>query len=118
MKSKKLFEKAIAWAQSKGINSIKANYGDYETPSSFVLKGEDDTFTPDITGIQRTRKNYIEIAIKDPESAERKASKWKLLSTLANRKGGKFYVLAPHGHRAFAERLVNKYKLNSQVVSI
>ncbi len=118
MKNNKWIEKAIQWAESKGLNSIKSVHEDYENPTSFTLQNSGDTFTPDLTGIQRTRKNYVEIALKDVGNRSRKISKWKLLSTLAAQQGGRFYILAPRGHKAFAERIIDKYQLNSNLVSI
>ena len=118
MSKEKYLDKAINWARSKGFNSIRANHEEFEAPSSYTLQRNGDTYIPDVTGIKRTRKHYIEVAVKEPEKVARKASKWKLLSTLANRKGGELILLAPHGHKAFAQRIIDKYHLNSRLVSI
>ena len=118
MKKEKWYQKALDWVQSKGMHSIRSKYGSFDDPKSFILKGEDDTFTPDITAFQRSRKRYFEIANKNTEDRKRMISKWKLLSTLAFRKGGKFYLMAPYGHKAFAERIIKKHNLHSEVISI
>ena len=110
------FEKAIAWVKSRGLRGIKANHDDFETPAQFTRTDADQPFVPDITAKQKARKYYVEIAVKNDQK-RRTVSKWKLLSTLAHMKGGKFYLLAPRGHKAFAERMLEKYHLpNAQLV--
>lgn len=120
MQGEKFIEKAINWVQSKGMHTIRSEHDDFEDPTSFTRHGKsgDITFTPAITAFHRTRKRYIEVANKNVEDVKKLASKWKLLSTLASRSGGEFYILAPHGHKAFAQRLIDKYNLNSKVVTI
>ena len=63
-------------------------------------------------------KSYIEIALKTDDK-KAMISKWKLLGTLAARKGGKLYLLAARGHKSFAEKIVQNHNLtNTTVVSI
>jgi hypothetical protein len=112
------FQPAIDWAKSLRLNNIKANYEGYESPRTFN-RAEDDkdiSFVPDITGRKRTNKFYVEIAMK-ADNTRKMVSKWKLLSTLASMKGGKLYLLAPRGHKAFVQRLLDRYQLpNAEVV--
>lgn len=112
-----LFESAIAWAKKHGFKSIKANTENYETPSKFTRPNEEPPVIPDITGIQTTSKCYVEIAQKS-EDVQRVISKWKLLSRMAEVKGGKLFLLAPRGHKAFTDKIVEKHSLNARVVSI
>lgn len=116
MSKNDFYEKAIRWAKKKGFSGIKANYGEYDAPVQYTKPNEDDTFTPDITGKKRGGKSYFEIAIKTTENMERRVTKWKLLSTLSSIKGGKLFLLAPSGHKAFTERVLKKYNLNAQLV--
>ena len=111
------FESAIKWAKKQGFQNIKANYQDYDTPGQFNQQGDDNAFIPDITGVGLGGKNYVEIAMKT-ENLSRTVSKWKLLSTMASIKGGKFYLLAPRGHKAFTVNIVEKHNLEARVVSI
>jgi len=112
---KMYFEKALIWAKRKGLQKIKANAEDYETPTHFTKEGEEQPFIPDITGIQMGAKNYVEIVLKS-EDVARNVSKWKLLSTVASMKGGSLYLLAPKGHKAFAESVVKTHTLNAKVI--
>ena len=97
---------------------MKANVTDYETPRSFSQSNSDDVITPDVTGVKRGQKSFIEIALKD-ENKQAVISKWKLFSTLATRQGGKLYLLTIRGHKSFAENIVKNYNLkNVTVVSI
>lgn len=111
------FERAIDWAKKRGFSNIKANFDEYEIPAHFSRPGEDDPVIPDITGLKTGGKSYIEIATKTDE-VSRKVSKWKLLSMLAARKGGKLFLLTPRGHKRFAEELVKDHNLNAEVKSI
>jgi vacuolar-type H+-ATPase subunit B/Vma2 len=112
------FPQAIQWAQKRGLNDIKANWEDYETPSQFSKKDEETPFIPDITGSSTGGKVYVEIALKTGD-IERSVSKWKLISTLASMKGGKFFLLAPKGHKTFVSRMLEKYRMhNAQVVDL
>ena len=101
--------------QNVKAKKIKANCDNYESPTQFIQKGEDDTFIPDATGVLRGKKIYIEVALKT-DNLRRRISKWKLLSTLAAMRGGKFYLLAPKGHKTFTERVVKKYLLQADVI--
>ena len=116
MDSAEYFEVAINWAKKRGFKMIKANTENYETPSQFTAK-DGVPVIPDLTGMQSSGKSYIEIATK-AEDVQPLISKWKLLSTMAQVKGGKLYLLAPRGHKAFTEKIVNDYNLEARVVSI
>ena len=115
MPHKQYFEKALVWAKRKGLQKIKANAEDYETPTQYSKPGEEEPFIPDITGIQMGNKNYVEIVIKS-DQIQRSISKWKLLGTIASMKGGSLYLLAPKGHKAFAESMVKTHSLNAKVI--
>ncbi len=118
-KTETLYQKAIEWAKRKGFSTLKVNIEDedFERPTSFNPQHADNAVTPDLTAMRRGRKSYFEIALK---SANERflVSKWKLMARLARLKRGKFYVLAPHGHRTFAMRLIKRYSIQAEVVSI
>lgn len=116
MASEELFEVAINWAKKRGFKKIKANTEEYETPSSFS-RSAGETVIPDLTGYHASGKSYVEIAQKT-DQVQDLVSKWKLLATMAQVKGGKLYLLAPRGHKAFTENLVKDYNLEARVVSI
>ncbi|MDX1407118.1 MAG: hypothetical protein R3330_03265 [Saprospiraceae bacterium] len=114
-KKKKLISKAVDWIRSRGFGKIRANVDEFETPTNYSAAFEEDVFVPDVTAVKRGKKSYVEIALKT-DNIRRTISKWKLLSTLANRKGGKLFLLAPRGHKAFAERIVKTHHLRAKVV--
>ncbi len=118
-KTVELYQEAIAWVRRKGFSKLKANLEseDYDRPTSFSRKKAERTITPDLTAVRRGKKSYFEIAVK-AEDEQRVVSKWKLLSRLAGLRNGKFYLMAPHGHRSFASRLVKRYGINAEVVRI
>ncbi len=117
-KKQTYFQQAIAWAKKRRLSNIKANHENFETPSAFSKADEERPYIPDITGKKMGGKFYVEIALK-AENISRTVSKWKLLSTLATMKGGKLFLLAPRGHKAFVERVLDKYHLpNAKLVYI
>ena len=119
-KDSKLYEKAIEWVKRKGYSTVKANIDDFEKPSSFMAPGEEEeesALTPDITALMRGNKCYFEIALKTDDKRQM-VTKWKLLDRMASLKEGKFYLFTPHGHRAFASRLVKKHDINAVLVSL
>jgi hypothetical protein len=118
MKKEKVILKAIDWAQKKGMHNIKSIMDDYEDPTSFIHQKTEKPMIPDVTGFLRNKKRYIEIADRNTENLTRTITKWKLLSTIAMKKGSKLFILAPHGHKAFAERVVDKYQISSQVITL
>lgn len=113
--NKPYLEKAIQWAKRKGMYEIKANLEEYETPSHFTKPGLEEPIVPDITGVQMGSKNYIEVALKT-ENTRDMVSKYKLLDTMASMKGGALYLLAPKGHKSYADTIVKDYSLNAKVI--
>ena len=117
-----LFETAIAWAKKRGFKNIKANTEDFDSPKPFKRPvdengNEPDPVIPDLTGMQSSGKSYVEIACKT-DQVQDLISKWKLLATMAQMKGGKLYLLTPRGHKAFTENIVKVYNLEARIVSI
>lgn len=107
--------RAIHWVKRKGFSQIKANHEDFEEPTHFLKATGKEELVPDITATKFGRKSYFEVATKT-EKPGRNISKWNLLSTLARMKGGKLYLLAPKGHKAFVERMLKKYNLNAELI--
>ncbi len=116
METAELIEVAVDWAKKRGFKSIKANLEDYETPAQFSRENG-NPIIPNVTGMQSSGKSYVEVATKT-ENVQELISKWKLLSTVASVKGGKLYLLAPRGHKAFTENIVKDYNLDARVVSL
>lgn len=108
---------AVEFAKSKGFKEIKANLPDYESPISFAAVKSDREVLPDFTGKRSGKKHYFDIALKT-ESVQPLISKWKLLSQLADLKNSKLILFAPRGHKAFAERLVKKYRITAEVLAL
>ena len=112
-----LMPAALEWVGQKGFDKVKANYDGHENPKSWIRSKTEKPITPDITGVKHGKKNYVEVALKT-EDTRRQVTKWKLLSLLASQQGGKFYLLAPRGHKAHTVKLVSKYGLAAEVISI
>ncbi|GAB5554852.1 MAG: hypothetical protein Sapg2KO_44430 [Saprospiraceae bacterium] len=117
MQKQEIIKNAITWAQKKGFKAIKANHPEFEIPVQYTNPNEEETYTPDITGKKLGCKSYIEIAMKT-DNVQRRVTKWKLLSKLSAIKGGKLFLLAPSGHKAFTERVLKQHNLMAQVISL
>lgn len=101
----------------RGFSSIRANVEGYEPPAKLSRAEEEEAFIPDITAIVHGRKSYFEIAVKTDQTRD-VVSKWQLLSMLASAKSGKFFLIAPRGHVAFAERLLKKHDITAELIRI
>lgn len=110
-------EKALAWATKKGFKEFKSNHEDHEDPFVFTNKQNNEEVIPDITATKDGRKSYIEVALKNDE-VTKTVSKWRLLSTMAQMKGGKLYLLAPRGHKAFTDGIISQYPIDAKIVTI
>lgn len=117
-KDPELFEKAIQWVKNQGYDKIRANMDGFDAPSTFRRDTEGgEIMAPDITAVKSRRKSYFEIALKG-EELEHSVSKWKLISAVATAQNGKLYLLAPHGHKAFAMRTVERHDIEAEVVAL
>jgi hypothetical protein len=101
----------------RSFDKVKANIEGFETPSAISKASGEGAFVPDITGIRKGRKSYFELAIKNGKIKET-LNKWKVLSTLADLRNGKFYLLVPKGNYAFVNRMMNRDSLDAQIIKI
>ena len=116
MNKDKYLEKAIAWAEKKATISLKATPEGYEDPKVFTSKKSKEEVQADLSFVTHGgAKHFSSIALKedDPKSL---VSKWKLLSFLASMKRGKLHLLAPKGHKAFTQKIVDRYHINNAVI--
>lgn len=108
-------EKAITWVNKKSIVSMKAISEGYEDPKIFVSKSTKEEIQPDLSFITHGgAKHYSEVALKD-DNEKKLVAKWKVLSFLASMKRGKLHLLAPRGHKAFTQKMVNLHQINAVV---
>lgn len=117
-KDQELFEKALKWVKSQGYDKVRANADGYDAPS--IFRRDNDTgeiMSPDITAVKSKRKSYFEIALKD-DDIDHNVSKWKLIASVATAQNGKLYLLTPHGHKAFAARIIERHNIEAEVIAI
>jgi hypothetical protein len=103
----------------KGYNDVKANVDDFETPAKLTRRkdGEEEYFIPDATGVLNGRKSYFELAVKT-DAVRQVVTKWQLMSSVANFKRGKLFLVVPRGHYAFASRLLGQYPIEAELVKM
>lgn len=112
---RKLIEQVVL---PRGYQNVRANLDGYDTPAKLSRAKEDDeAFIPDATGVLNGKKSYFELAQKTDDLQE-VVTKWKLLSNLASYKNGKLFLVVPHGHLAFTNRILNNYPIQAEVIKI
>lgn len=116
-KTKALYDKALKWIYDHKFYGVKAKVAPFDIPKTYHRKADNLSFTPDITALKGEKKSFFDIVLKK-ETRRRLAGKWRLMQELAARKGGKLYLFTPKGHYAFAERMINKFGINAQVVRL
>jgi hypothetical protein len=107
----------VTWAKTKGYSGVKSILEEYDTPFSYEQKDGNESFTPDVTAIKNGCKSYFELVDKSEEES-RSATKWKLLGIMAEMKGGKLFLLAPSGQKAYAQRILSKFAIKANLISI
>lgn len=111
-------EEAIKKILRRGYTDIKASIESYEPPKSIVGQGSTVTeFVPDITAEKWGGMGYFEIAKKESDPTDL-ASKWKVLEILAKMKKGEFLIFVPHGNMQFAQRIINQYNIQAELIKL
>ena len=118
MDKSSFMEKAVAWVENRTNGEIKANFEGYEKPIAFTSKTSDKEIRPDFSFVSKGgARHYTEIVVKQDDS-KNLVTRWKLLSTMAKMKNGKLFLLAPRGHKMFAQRIIDDYSINASIQSI
>ena len=118
MKKEEYLQKAVAWAEKKATVSLKAIPNGYEDPKIFTSKKSKEEVQADLSFVTHGgAKHYSAIALKE-DNPKKIVSKWKLLSFLASMKKGKLHLLAPRGHKAFTQKLVERHHINAVIHSL
>jgi hypothetical protein len=111
-------ERAVEWAEKKSAISLKSISEGYENPQIFISKTTQEEIQADLSFVTHGGvKHYSVVALKN-EHPKKTVTKWKVLSFLASMKKGKLHLLAPIGHKTFAEKLVNTYQIDAVIHSI
>lgn len=115
MNKETYLEKAVMWAENKATISLKSISKGYENPQIFTSKTTHEEIQADLSYVTHGGvKHYSVVALKN-ENQKKTVAKWKVLSFLASMKSGKLHLLAPHGHKAFTEKLVNNNDINAVI---
>jgi len=108
-------ERAVVWANNKATISLKSISEGYENPRVFTSKTTHEEIQADLSFVTHGGiKHYSVVALKN-ENPKKTVAKWKVLSFLASMKKGRLHLLAPHGHKAYAEKLVNTHDINAVI---
>lgn len=108
-------EKAVLWAEKKATISLKSVSEGYENPRIFTSRTTNEDIQADLSYVTHGGvKHYSVVALKN-ENQKKTVAKWKALSFLASMKKGKLHLLAPTGHKAFTQKLVNNHDINAVI---
>jgi hypothetical protein len=116
-KQMKSYDRVIDWLDRHGYKDIKANIEGYDTPMGFTQQKDGELLVPDVSAKSLSAKYYSEIAKKpkDKNIIQDLVSKWKLLSFMAKRKGGKLYLFAPYGSKSFVRDMMQQYNIDAEL---
>ncbi|WP_299112083.1 hypothetical protein [uncultured Winogradskyella sp.] len=118
MNKKDYLTKAVKWVEKKSTTSLKSILDGYKDPKVYRSKSTKETIQADFSFTTHVgSKHYTDVALKN-ENPRKLVIKWKVLSFMASIKKGKLHLLAPKGHKAFTERLVDRHNINAVVHSI
>jgi len=117
LKNQEFLTQALQQVEKMGFEEIKACHNDYEEPAAFSLKGEDLTFTPDITASKMGGRYYFEIANRT-EDRRLVQGKWKLLETLARMKNGELKIFVPRGSMKFTTEMLALSHIQASLIKL
>lgn len=111
-------EKTIEHIKKLGYTNIQADTEGYDSPTSFEMKSQNLSITPDVVATSPSGQlQYIEIGLKTDNPSLLK-SKWKFLNTLAEMKKGSFRVISHRGHYRFVDNMMTDLNLTSPVTRL
>ena len=118
MKKDRYLRKAVVWAEKKAPISLKSISEGYEDPKIFTSKATQEKIQADLSFVTHGGvKHYSVVALRN-KNPKKTVLKWKMLSFLASIKRGKLHLLAPTGHKAFTEKLVNRHHIDAVIHSL
>lgn len=117
-KKEKTAYSAIQLLESKGYKNIKADLPDFEQPTKFIEKESEQAYAPDLTGQTLLGKDYFAIVDSKDRDENTVVSQWKLLSSIARLKNGKFFLLVTHGYNAYAQKILQSYDIEAHVLKL
>lgn len=106
-------EKSIDHLEATGFENIKADIEGYETPKSYLQKGEDMKITPDIVAVKNGRKYFFDISLKSARPRLLK-TKWLFLDTLSRMNSNRFRIITTKGHYKFTETMLEDINLTNK----
>jgi len=112
-------KESLTYLENLGFENIKADIEGYETPKSYLKKGNGSevSITPDIVAEKAGRKHYFEIGIKSEEPTLLK-SKWRFLDVLTRMKDDRFKIITRRGHYKFAQDMLDDLNLDKNLIKL
>jgi hypothetical protein len=106
-------EKSIDHLEATGFENIKADIEGYETPKSYLRKGEEMKITPDIVAMKNGRKYFFDISLKSAKPKLLK-TKWLFLDTLSRMNSNRFRIITTRGHYKFTDDMLDDINLSNK----
>ena len=107
-------EKSIDHLEATGFENIKADLEGYETPKSYLRKGEEMKITPDIVAMKNGRKYFFDISLKSAKPKLLK-TKWLFLDTLSRMNSNRFRIITTRGHYKFTDDMLDDVNLSNKI---
>jgi len=106
-------EKSIDHLEATGFENIKADLEGYDSPKSYLRKGDDLKITPDIVAIKNGRKYFFDISLKSDKPKLLK-TKWLFLDTISRMNSNRFRIITTKGHYKFTDTMLEDINLSNK----
>lgn len=106
-------EKSIDHLEATGFENIKADLEGYDSPKSYLRKGDDLKITPDIVAIKNGRKYFFDISLKSAKPKLLK-TKWLFLDTISRMNSNRFRIITTKGHYKFTDTMLEDINLSNK----
>jgi hypothetical protein len=113
LENKEFLERSISHLEFKGFENIKADIEGYESPKSYLKKGDDIKISPDIVAVKNGKKYFFEISLKSQKTKLLK-TKWLFLDALSRMKSNRFRIITTKGHLRFTDMMLKDINLTNK----
>ncbi len=118
-KKERILKKLVKKLDKKSFDDIKAKLSGYENPTELSYNGSMKKFVPDMVTYKGDEMNFYEFENKVRErDVQDQVAKWILFGSHAKQNRGKFFLLVPIENADRFENLVEKMKLDLELVKV
>ncbi len=118
LKKERMVKSAIAYLRFKNFHTIKANMSTFDKPQAVFLKASEAGFIPDLIAQKDFGTYVFEVFMTDVDTTEVLCNRWKTYIEYAERKNGKFYLIAYGADAQELQELLDREEVNAKMIRI